>query len=141
MIRITTNSSLRMYRSNLMKSTNSLNSAMTKLMTQRQFSSYASNPAAATRAFKIHSSLNATNAQYSNNDTVLHKYETAWSTLESVLDGYDGLVQDTGRVPAQETENHGSAAAGRCPGAVPGSGQQRKRRHEYGKHPHGPAPV
>ena len=72
MIRITTNSSLRMYRSNLMKSTNSLNSAMTKLMTQRQFSSYASNPAAATRAFKIHSSLNATNAQYSNNDTVLH---------------------------------------------------------------------
>ena len=42
---------------------------------------------------------NATNAQYSNNDTVLHKYETAWSTLESVLDGYDGLVQDTGRVP------------------------------------------
>ena len=85
MIRITTNSSLRMYRSNLMKSTNSLNSAMTKLMTQRQFSSYESNPA---------------NAQYSNNDTVLHKYETAWSTLESVLDGYDGLVQDTGRVPA-----------------------------------------
>ena len=79
MIRITTNSSLRMYRSNLMKSTNSLNSAMTKLMTKRQFSSYASNPAAATRAFKIHSSLNATNAQYSNNDTVLHKYETAWT--------------------------------------------------------------
>ena len=127
MIRITTNSSLRMYRSNLMKSTNSLNSAMTKLMTQRQFSSYASNPAAATRAFKIHSSLNATNAQYSNNDTVLHKYETAWSTLESVLDGYDGLVQDTGRVPAQETKPNGSAAAGRCPGAVPGSGQQRKK--------------
>ena len=127
MIRITTNSSLRMYRSNLMKSTNSLNSAMTKLMTQRQFSSYASNPAAATRAFKIHSSLNATNAQYSNNDTVLHKYETAWSTLASVLDGYDGLVQDTGRVPAQETKPNGSAAAGRCPGAVPGSGQQRKK--------------
>ena len=101
MIRITTNSSLRMYRSNLMKSTNSLNSAMTKLMTQRQFSSYASNPAAATRAFKIHSSLNATNAQYSNNDTVLHKYETAWSTLESVLGRFmTGLVQDTGRVPA-----------------------------------------
>lgn len=53
MIRITTNSSLRMYRSNLMKSTNSLNSAMTKLMTQRQFSSYASNPAAATGPSKF----------------------------------------------------------------------------------------
>lgn len=51
------------------------------------------------------------------------------------------VAEDTGRVPAQETEHHSSAAAGRCPGAVPGSGQQRKRRHEYGKHPHGPAPV
>ena len=141
MIRITTNSSLRMYRSNLMKSTNSLNSAMTKLMTQRQFSSYASNPAAATRAFKIHSSLNATNAQYSNNDTVLHKYETAWSTLESVLDGYDGLVQDTGRVPAQETEPTAAQRPGAAPALSPEADSREKRRHEYGKHPHGPAPV
>ena len=141
MIRITTNSSLRMYRSNLMKSTNSLNSAMTKLMTQRQFSSYASNPAAATRAFKIHSSLNATNAQYSNNDTVLHKYETAWSTLESVLDGYDGLVQDTGRVPAQETEPTAAQRPGAAPALSPEADSREKRRHEYGKHPHEPAPV
>ena len=37
------------------------------------------------------------------------------------------VAEDTGRVPAQETEHHGSAAAGRCPGAVPGSGQQRKK--------------
>ena len=141
MIRITTNSSLRMYRSNLMKSTNSLNSAMTKLMTRRQFSSYASNPAAATRAFKIHSSLNATNAQYSNNDTVLHKYETAWSTLESVLDGYDGLVQDTGRVPAQETEPTAAQRPGAAPALSPEADSREKRRHEYGKNPHEPAPV
>ena len=141
MIRITTNSSLRMYRSNLMKSTNSLNSAMTKLMTQRQFSSYASNPAAATRAFKIHSSLNATNAQYSNNDSVLHKYETAWSTLESVLDGYDGLVQDTGRVPAQETKPTAAQRPGAAPALSPEADSREKRRHEYGKHPHEPAPV
>ena len=83
MIRITTNSSLRMYRSNLMKSTNSLNSAMTKLMTQRQFSSYASNPAAATRAFKIHTSLNPTNAQKSNNKTLIHKNEKTKNTLQT----------------------------------------------------------
>lgn len=118
MIRITTNSSLRMYRSNLMKSTNSLNSAMTKLMTQRQFSSYASDPAAATRAFKIHSSLNATNAQYSNNDTVLHKYETAWSTLESVLDGYDGLVQDSGRVPLLSVLNDTNLSTANTQGQI-----------------------
>lgn len=36
-------------------------------------------------------------------------------------------VAGVGRVPAQETKPNGSAAAGRCPGAVPGSGQQRKK--------------
>ena len=36
-------------------------------------------------------------------------------------------AEATGRVPAQETAHHGRAAAGCCPGAVPGSGQQRKK--------------
>ena len=48
--------------------------------------------------------------------------------LDQLAAAYPGHVaEDTGRVPAQETETHGSAAAGRCPGAVPGSGQQRKK--------------
>ena len=48
--------------------------------------------------------------------------------LRQLAAAYPGHVaEDTGRVPAQETETHGSAAAGRCPGAVPGSGQQRKK--------------
>lgn len=42
-------------------------------------------------------------------------------------EAYPGHVaEDTGRAPAQEEPN-GSAAAGCCPGAVPGSGQQRKK--------------
>ena len=40
--------------------------------------------------------------------------------------GLRQLAEDTGRTPAQEEPN-GSAAAGCCPGAVPGSGQQRKK--------------
>ena len=55
MIRVTTNSTLHMYQSNLMQSSNQLYSAMEKLMTGRNFDSYASDPAAATRAFKLHS--------------------------------------------------------------------------------------
>lgn len=75
MMRITTNSTLFNYRYNLMNNTNLMNNAMTKVMTQRQFSSYATNPAAATRAFKIHSSLNAAQAQHANNQMVTSKFE------------------------------------------------------------------
>ena len=53
MIRVTTNSTLHMYQSNLMQSSNQLYSAMEKLMTGRNFDSYASNPAGATRAFTV----------------------------------------------------------------------------------------
>ena len=97
MVRITTNGSLFNYRYNLSKNTNSLNNAMTKVMTGRNFSTYAADPAAATRAFKIHSSLNSVNAQYSNNKTVLSKYESAWSNIEGIL---DDLSNKLGDVPA-----------------------------------------
>ena len=96
MMRITTNSMLFNYQYNRMNSTNLMNNAMTKVMTQRQFSSYATNPAAATRAFKIHSSLNAAQAQYANNQTVKSKFETAWSNIQGIL---DELSDETGKVP------------------------------------------
>lgn len=99
MIRVTTNGTLYNYKSNFNQTANQLNNAMLKLMSGRNFDSYAANPAGATRAFQIHSSINATNAQYDNNQTVLSKFETAWSSIQGILDGYDGLVKDA-RVPA-----------------------------------------
>lgn len=102
MIRVTTNSSLQMYKSNLMNTTNGLNNAMTKLMTQRNFNSYASNPAAATRAFKIHSSLNATRVQSTNNETVKNKFDTAYSTLNIVV---GDIADSLGKIPALEGLN------------------------------------
>lgn len=97
MVRVTTNGSLFNYRYNLSKVTNNLNNSMMKVMTGREFNSYAADPAAATRAFKVHSSLNAINAQYSNNRTVLSKFESAWSNIEGIL---DDLSSTLGEVPA-----------------------------------------
>ena len=97
MMRITTNSTLYTYQKNLMKSTNQLYSAMRSLMTGRNFDSYSADPAAATRAFNIHSSLNATNAQYSNNKTVLGKFSTAWDIADDMI---DKLVSDLAQAPA-----------------------------------------
>lgn len=96
MIRVTTNSTLHMYQSNLMQSSNQLYSAMEKLMTGRNFDSYASNPAGATRAFKLHSALNAVNAQAANNETVLNKFGTAYSILDEVT---NELTHDLRRLP------------------------------------------
>lgn len=102
MTRITTNGTLFNYRYNLMTTTNQLNKAMIQVMTQRSFSTYAENPAGATRAFKIHSSLNATRAQYDNNKTVTSKFETAWSIMDGVI---NDLTHELGKVPAMEGLN------------------------------------
>ena len=54
-------------------------------------------------------------------------FTVAVTGLRQLAEAYPGHVaEDTGRTPAQEEPN-GSAAAGCCPGAVPGSGQQRKK--------------
>lgn len=93
MIRVTTNNTLWQYQNNLNKSANQLYSAMGKMMTGRNFDSYAANPAGATRAFKIYSSLNATNAQAANNQTVINKFSTAYSSLDQVIDKvYDEMA-------------------------------------------------
>lgn len=97
MLRVTTNSTLYTYQKNLLKNTNQLYSAMNTMMTGRNFDSYSADPAAATRAFKIHSSLNATNAQASNNTTVLNKFSTAWDVADDMI---NKLVTDLAQAPA-----------------------------------------
>ena len=97
MVRITTNGTLFNYRSSLMKNTNRLNDSMMKVMSGRNFSTYAADPAGATRAFRVHSSLNAVRTHADNNQTALSKFETAWNAVEGTL---DGLADKLGLVPA-----------------------------------------
>lgn len=97
MMRITTNTTLYTYQKNLMKSSNQLYSAMNSVITGRNFDTYAADPAAATRAFQIHSSLNATNTQASNNNAVLKKFSTAWDVADDMI---DKLVTDLAQAPA-----------------------------------------
>ena len=97
MMRITTNTTLYTYQKNLMKSSNQLYSAMNSVITGRNFDTYAADPAAATRAFQIHSSLNATNTQASNNNAVLKKFSTAWDVADDMI---DKLVIDLAQAPA-----------------------------------------
>lgn len=64
---------------------------------------------------------------------------TGLRQLAAVYPGH--VAEDTGRVPAQETEPTAAQRPGAAPALSPEADSREKRRHEYGKHPHGPAPV
>lgn len=96
MMRVTTNSTLYTYQKNLLKNSNQLYSAMNAMTTGRNFDSYSADPAAATRAFQIHSSLNATNAQAANNKTLYNKFSSAWDMADDMI---DKLSQDLAQTP------------------------------------------
>jgi len=115
--RITTNGVLRNYRSNLYRSYNKLYGTMTKVQTQRQFNSYAEDPAAASRAFQLRRSMWRVDDQIKNNDHLIGIYNTAVSALKSVVDAdpdsetdnsFDGIKDSLAGIT-------GSAGAGRQP--------------------------
>ena len=89
MIRATTNGLLNSYRYNLMKSTIARNDAMTTVLTQRNFNSYAEDPAAAAQAFQLRRSFLRTDSQITVSESVLRKFESAWSALDSIVADVD----------------------------------------------------
>lgn len=84
MIRVTTNGTLRGYKSSLMRASNTLNSARNKVLTQSNYTSYAEDPASATQAFKLRRSFSRTNAQLESTQTLNSKFSAACDALSSV---------------------------------------------------------
>ena len=95
MIRSTTNGTLKTYRYNLQRSSYTMNKARETVQTQRQFNSFAEDPAAAAKAFQLRRSLQRTDSQYNVGDSVKHKYEVAWNTLESVVQDVNNRKSDS----------------------------------------------
>lgn len=84
-LRVTTNGALYAYKSNLMRSRSKLNSASEQVLTNRNFNSYAEDPAAASQAFQLRRSLWRTTAQVTNNNAVVNKFDTAWEAVDDVV--------------------------------------------------------
>lgn len=84
MIRATTGGVLRGYRSNLMNSFITLNSARKTVLTQRNFNSYAEDPAAASKSFQLRRARMATQSQYNICDDTYRKYQQGVSALQAV---------------------------------------------------------
>ncbi len=96
--RITTNGMFRNYRTNLSKNNKRLNDTMTTVQTERKFNTYAEDPAAASKAFRLRRSYWLTEDQIDNNNYIISKYENAYTAMGAVVDGdtehpgLDGLL-------------------------------------------------
>ena len=86
-MRITTNMTMSTYRYNLMQSTNRWANAQNKVLTHRNFNSYAEDPAAATHAWRIRRSITETGTHYDNNNDTLARFRIAYSAMEGIKTG------------------------------------------------------
>lgn len=84
MIRATTGGVLKSYRANLMNSFISMNKSLDTVLSQRNFNSYAEDPAAAAKAFRLRKSRMTVDSQHSICSDTLKKYQTAYSCLQSM---------------------------------------------------------
>lgn len=109
MMRITTNGTLRSYKSNLLRSSNNLSSARDRVLTQRNFTSYAEDPAAATKAFQLRRSYSRVSDQQTNIQSLVSKFESANSAVSTVK---ADLVEKYGKVSSLSGVN-GATASGR----------------------------
>ena len=94
MIRATTGGVMRTYRSNLMGSFINMNASRNTVLSQRNFNSYAEDPAAAARAFRLRKSRMTVKSQYDICVDTKKKYESAVACLQSndnVLCTKDGV--------------------------------------------------
>ena len=87
MIRSTTNGTLKTYRYSLQRSSYTMNKARETVQTQRQFNSFAEDPAAAAKAFQLRRSLQRTDSQYNVGDSVKHKYEVPHEKISDYAAG------------------------------------------------------
>lgn len=97
MIRATTGGVMKTYRSNLMNSFITMNKSRNTVLTQRTFNSYAEDPAAAAKAFRLRKSRMTVSSQHSICTDVMKKYETAFSCLQSIDEVLDtqGAIDGT----------------------------------------------
>lgn len=84
--RVTTGGLMKSYKSGLQRSYRHLASATEKVTTERNFNSYAENPAKASLAFQLrHDRWNVEN-QLANSTHVTHKFQQAWNCLNKTYD-------------------------------------------------------
>lgn len=113
-MRVTTNGTLRTYKSDLMRASNNLSNARTRVLTQRNFNSYAEDPSSATLAFKLRRQFSNVNNQLTNTNSLINRFHSAWTAVGTIKGLVETAVKDaalrgdsdsvgSGRRPLAET--------------------------------------
>lgn len=113
--RITTNGMMMSYKSNLMRSYNNLAGVIEKVITHRQFNSYAENPSKASQAFQLRRTRWNVENQLSNNKQVRHKFQQAWDCMD---DTYQDLGTKLVKYSSLRAENDADAGGRQALGEV-----------------------
>lgn len=89
MIRATTIGVLKNYRYGLNNSFVKLNNSRTTMLTHRNFNSFAEDPSAAAQSFQLRRARMTAESQHTVCDTSIRRFQTAWSSLETVVNKVD----------------------------------------------------
>ena len=98
MIRATTGGVLKSYRANLMNSFIGQNKARDTVLSQRVFNSYAEDPAAAAKAFRLRKARMTVESQYTICNSAISKYQSAFTSLDGIsklIDTKNGTEMST----------------------------------------------
>lgn len=85
--RVTTNGMFYAYTASLNKANTKLQKSMNGVATHREFSSYADDPAAASKAFQLRRTMWRTQDQIDNSSYLIDKFETGYNALDVIVDG------------------------------------------------------
>ena len=85
--RVTTNGLFRDYRAALISGRNKMYDTMNRVETTRNFTTYAEDPAAASKAFQLRRSYWRNQDYIDNSNYVLSKNQVAWSSAKNIVDG------------------------------------------------------
>ena len=108
--RITTNMLMNTYRYNLQGSTGKLSDARDKVLTHRNFNSYAEDPAAATQAFRLRRDYYQATSYLTNTKDVYSKFNTAWNNVGGVVEKHS----DTNARVSSIRGNNGTSGESRA---------------------------
>ena len=109
--RVTTGMSLNSYRYNLNKVNSQVSDARDTVLTQRNFNSYAADPAAATQAFRLRRAHWQTTTHLNNSEDAYSKFNVAWSSIGSIVSELSNTAANVTSLAAIT----GTAGAGRVP--------------------------
>ena len=106
MIRVSTNGTLRTYRSHLATATLNQYQAMNTVLTRQRFNSFADSPTLATQSFKAHAAYARNQAQQATTENIISKFEAAASSLQEFADQYSSALASAEQ--AQNAEGLGA---------------------------------